>query len=448
MKIEQFFDENLAQLSYAILSDNEIALIDPGRDTKPYYEFALKHDAKITMVFETHLHADFVSSHAEFGRAGILLYVSKLAEVNYLHKSFDEGQEVTLGKVKLRALNTPGHSPDSISILLLDEVNREHAIFTGDTLFIGDVGRPDLRENVGNIRLDREILARHLYHSLHEKILQLSDDVIVYPAHGHGSLCGKDLSKKLSDTLGNQKQENYALKPIPEDEFVKILLKDQPEIPAYFPYDVELNRIGAPDLQESLNKVPIVSSEEKIQSNAIVIDTRPEKDFKAGHISGAINIQNALKFETWLGSVVLPTERFYIIAADEESLNEVILKSSKIGYELNIVGALAQNSFSEVKSAKFDLEAFERDFNNYTIVDVRNKSEVLDKVLFENSINIPLGELRQRINEIPDEKPIVVNCSGGYRSAIGFSILESYSENPVYDLGKDVKDINVLEFYH
>lgn len=439
MKIEQFFDKGLAHLSYAILSDGEIALIDPARNPIPYYDFAEKHEAKIVAVIETHPHADFVSSHGEISKRGAKIYTSKLAGAQYPHLAFDEGDCLKLGKLNLKALNTPGHSPDSISIVLEDENGNIHAVFTGDTLFIGDVGRPDLREAAGNTTAKKEILAKHMYHSLRDKLMKLPDNTIVYPAHGAGSLCGKSMSQDLSGTIRQQKMENYALKEMTEQEFVSLLLQNQPNIPKYFPYNVELNRKGAPNLRESLAKIKTIASEKELERDFLIIDTRPERDFKAGHLNGALNIQNGGKFETWLGSIVAPDERFYLIASDETELEEVIQKAAKIGYELNIKGALAQVSFNEVKEEFLDLDAFEKNKSDYTIVDIREKSEVESGKLFKNSINIPLPELREREKEIPSGKPVVVHCAAGYRSAAGFSILTRDLNEKVYDLSENVK---------
>jgi len=438
MKIEQFFDKGLAHLSYAIVSEGEVALIDPARDPKPYYEFAQKNSATIKAVIETHPHADFISSHAEIAAKGAKVYTSALAGAKYAHVSFDEGDTIKIGKVTLKALHTPGHSPDSISIVLLDDKGKEYAVFTGDTLFIGDVGRPDLRENAGNITAKKEELAKQMYYSLRDKLMKLPDDTIVYPAHGAGSLCGKSMSQELSGTIRQQKVENYALQQMNEVQFVKLLLENQPTIPKYFPYDVSLNREGAPSLDQSIKQVKRISSTEDIDRATLIIDTRNEKLFKSGHLKGAINIQNGGKFETWLGSIVSPDEKFYLIASDAKDLSDVIAKSAKIGYELNIKGALAQDIFKEVADEPLNLDSFRLNTSQYTIVDVRDPGEVKTGQQFEQSIHIPLSELRERKNEIPAGKPIVVHCAGGYRSAIGSSILNDAKEK-VYDLSEDIK---------
>jgi hydroxyacylglutathione hydrolase len=440
MKVEQFFDKGLAHLSYAIESDGQIAIIDPARDPAPYLEYSKKNNGSIIAIIETHPHADFVSSHVELSKSGADIYVSQLANIVYPHKSLADGEIIKIGKVSLQTLYTPGHSPDSISLVLQDEKGKDYAVFTGDTLFIGDVGRPDLRETAGNITAKKEVLAKQMYHSLRDKLMKLSNDVIVYPAHGAGSLCGKSMSQELSGTIGQQKFENYALQEMSEDHFIKLLLENQPLIPKYFKYNVELNSKGAPDLNISLNKVPFLTSENEIKDNGILIDTRQEKIFKSGHLKGAINIQNGGKFETWLGSIVSPDEKFYLIASNQEELKSVISKAAKIGYELNIIGALSKENFNQVKDEIFDKKIFDEANSLYTIVDIRDKNEVSGGKIFENSIHIPLSELRERINEIPTGKPIVVHCAGGYRSATGASILSSTLKDKVYDFGEAIKN--------
>lgn len=255
MEIKQFEDKNLAHYSYAIHSNGEIALIDPARDPQPYYDFAKQRHAKITAVIETHPHADFVSSHLEIHETTrATIYVSKLLGAEYAHHFFDDGDTISLGKSTLKALNTPGHSPDSISIVALDENGMEQAVFTGDTLFIGDCGRPDLREQAGAITSPRTELAKQMYHSLRDKLITLPDSVMVYPAHGAGSLCGKGLSEQSSSTIGAEKMSNWSLQPMSETDFVQKLLTDQPFIPKYFPFDVGINKKGAESYQKVFQK--------------------------------------------------------------------------------------------------------------------------------------------------------------------------------------------------
>ena len=443
MVIKQFEDKGLAHYSYAILSEckSEIVLVDPARDIQPYLNFAQEQNANIIGAIETHPHADFVSGHLELHqKTGATIYCSKLLGAEYPHQGFDDGDKIEFGKITLHAMNTPGHSPDSICILLEHEGNQK-AVFTGDTLFIGDCGRPDLRENAGNFKAKQEELAKDMYYSLHDKLMVLENNTIVYPAHGAGTLCGKALSEANQSTIGAEKLSNWSLKTMSEKDFVMALTTDQPFIPHYFPFDVGINKAGAPNLEESLLKVPILNSDSAIENSILIIDGRPESLFKKGHLKSAINIQNGGKFETWLGSVIKPSEKFYLIGSDEKEAKELLYKASKIGYENNVSGLLWKLSDANNVTDSLDIEKFKNSPQDYTIVDIRNKSEVKEGKPFSNSIEIPLPELRERLKEIPTDKPIVVHCAGGYRSAIGSSILETLVKGQrVFDLGEKVKD--------
>ncbi|MER3465142.1 MAG: MBL fold metallo-hydrolase [Chitinophagaceae bacterium] len=447
MQIKQFEDKNLSHYSYAVLSDCEkkIVLIDPARNTQPYIAFAKENDAQIIGAIETHPHADFVSSHLELHEAlGATIYTSKDVHAFYPHQVFDEGQSIEFGRIKLSAINTPGHSPDSISILL-EHDGKQKAVFTGDTLFIGDCGRPDLREGAGNVQSKREDLAKQMYHSLRNKLIVLNDDVQVYPAHGAGTLCGKNLSKESSSTISQEKQTNWSLQEATEAEFVQNLLADQPFVPAYFPFDVELNRKGAASLNESISTIKVNENADdgsSIQLNASlwVVDVRKESAFKDGHLPHSINIMLDGKFETWLGSIIKPGERFYLAAENKEQLSKAIKRAAAIGYETAIEEALVITD-GKVKEAEIDVEMFRNNPHAYTVVDVRNASEVKDKKIFSNSISIPLAELRDRISEIPTDKPVVIHCAGGYRSAAASSLVHSQLNNKVnvFDLSEAVK---------
>ncbi|QQL48430.1 rhodanese-like domain-containing protein [Mucilaginibacter ginkgonis] len=440
MFIHQFYDKSLAHASYAIISAGKMMVIDPMRNPQPYYDMAFQHEVDITGVIETHPHADFVSSHLEIHKqTGATIYVSKLAGANYPHQTFDEGDEIRLGDITLKAINTPGHSPDSICILLEDEGGQLTTIFTGDTLFAGDLGRPDLRENAGNITAKKEELARSLYQSTRNKLMQLPEDTVVYPAHGPGSLCGKSMSPYLQTTIGKELRENYALQLMDELQFIKLMTSDQPFMPQYFGYDVELNKNGAPDFKAAVAAVPRLSNNARLTEGVVVVDTRTERDFKSGHLKGAFNIQLNGKFETWLGSVLNTDERFYLIADSEENLNNAIARTAKIGYEKNIAGALLRPDNSTYQSPELDHSDFNANPDTYTIVDVRNWNEINEKLVFSNAVTIPLPELRQRIDSIPTEKSIVVHCAAGYRSATASSIIASQITTvPVYDLGEAI----------
>jgi len=443
MIIQQFYDKGLAHSSYAVIRTGKMIVIDPARDPQPYYDFAGMHDADIVGVIETHPHADFVSSHLEIHQTtGAVIYTSKLTGAEYPHESFDDGDVIKLNDIALKAINTPGHSPDSICILVEDEEGREQAIFTGDTLFVGDVGRPDLRENVGNITAKKEELARAMYHSTRDKLMKLPHSVKVYPAHGPGSLCGKNMSPDLESTIGRELRENYALQLIAEPEFVKTIIADQPFIPKYFGSDVELNKKGAPAYSVGIANILRVKGNTTLEKDVIAIDTRPNAEFKKGHEKGAINLQNGERFETWLGSIVGPDERFYLVADTEEELNKVIVKAAKIGYERNILAAISSPEYPEVPARVFDLPRFSTNPERYTVVDVRNPNETEGGLMFEGAIVIPLPELRERITEIPEDKPIVVHCAAGYRSAAAASIIaDKISAVPVLDLSEAVTEI-------
>jgi hydroxyacylglutathione hydrolase len=447
MKIEQFEDKNLAHYSYAILSESnrEIVLIDPARDPKPYYDFAQKHEAQIIGVIETHPHADFVSSHLQIHQQkGAKIFASKLMNPEFSFIAFDEGAVIEIGKVKLKALNTPGHSPDSISVVL-EYDGQNKAVFTGDTLFIGDCGRPDLREQGENLDLKREELAKKMYSSLRDKLKSLDEDVIVYPAHGAGTLCGKELSKASSSTIGAEKATNWCLQEMPESEFINALTEDQPFIPKYFPYDVDLNKKGAPALEESLEKVVLgrkiddLKRALELDKQLTVIDTRDSASYKKGHLKNSINIMDGEKFETWLGALVSPGHPFYLAGESKEALKLLIKRIAKIGYELFIREAFVLD-FGIETSTPLDFEAFKEHPSAYTIVDIRNKPEAESQPAFEGSINIPLPELNKRFNEVPTDKPIVVHCAGGYRSAAGSSLLENKLNVEVFDLSDRIKE--------
>ncbi len=456
MQIKQFEDKNLSHFSYAILSacEKKIILIDPARNTQQYFDYAKEQYAQITGVIETHPHADFVSSHLELHqKTGATIYISKLVGALYPHHTFDEGQSIQLGKIKLSAINTPGHSADSISILLQHE-GKQKAVFTGDTLFIGDCGRPDLREGAGKIHSSRSDLAKQMYHSLRNKLMILDDDVLVYPAHGAGTLCGKNLSKDSSSTIGKEKQTNWSLQKATEEKFINNLLADQPFIPQYFSFDVELNIKGAPAMNESLANIKIGETVSKETSQALdktiwIVDTRKENLFKDGQLSHSINLMEDGKFETWLGSIIKPGEQFYLAGENKEQLQRMLQRTAAIGYESQITSVFVIED-ANLKADKIDVTEFKNHLDNYTIIDIRNTSEVKEGKIFDSAITIPLAELRNRLNEIPVDKPIVVHCAGGYRSAAGSSLLQSTLNTAVkvFDLGEAVKQFETTSVTH
>ncbi|MCW8982346.1 MAG: rhodanese-like domain-containing protein [Altibacter sp.] len=444
MKIKQFEYEPLSHFSYAIISDGKMALVDPERNPLQYYKYAEDNDAEIVAVFETHPHADFVSSHLQIHKeTGATLYCSKKTGADYPHVAFDDNDEVVIGDCTFRAINTPGHSPDSITIIASEE--NKTALFTGDTLFVGDVGRPDLREKAGHMKAKREELAKMMYDTMQNKFTDLPDTAYVYPAHGAGSLCGKGMSEDASSsTLGNERIGNWAFKKQTEEQFVNHLLDSQPFIPHYFGYNVDVNKNGADNLRAALGKIQCKMNATEAAKDALIIDIRDEEHFKKNHLPGSINIMavsDTSKFETWLGSIVQPDEKFHLVVDAIENVEKILQRTAKIGYEANVETVLTLGKVNLEKSPSFHLEAFKKNPKDYTIVDVRNESEVSEGKLFESAISIPLHQLREKADEIPKNKPIVVHCAGGYRSAAGTSILQkAFEATPIYDLSDDVKD--------
>lgn len=443
MEVKQFFDKHLAHSSYAMVSNGEVAVIDPARDPQPYIEFADKHKANIVAVLETHPHADFTSCHIELAdKFGAKIYINPKVGVSYSYEPAEEGTEIKVGGAVFKTLFTPGHSPDHNTYLLYDEENNPYAAFTGDSLFVGDVGRPDLREGAGNVKETREALAGMMYDTINSVFKGLPDEVLVYPAHGAGSLCGKNLSPDLYSNMGKEKKSNWAFQITERKAFVDELLDQQPFVPKYFPHDVELNRKGVPYYEESIQKVPRLDDLPEDGRENLIIDVRPSVLFRQGHYAGAINLQNTLtdKFETWLGAIIDPNEHFYLIAEDEEALKRAVKRTAKIGYEQNIKAAIVKNEGPD-KEQGLDLTDFRNNPDKFTIVDIRNTPEINQGKIFPNAITMPLPELREKLAEIPTDKPVVVHCAGGYRSTAGASIVSGNKKFPaVYDLGTAINE--------
>lgn len=443
-KVKQFYDKPLAHFGYAFVSNGEAAVVDPGRDIKPYIDWIEQEGAKLVAIFETHPHADFASSHKELHeKYGAPIYIHPKVGVKYPHQPMDDTDEVKVGNVRVRALFTPGHSPDHNSYLVYEN-GKPVAVFTGDSLFIGDVGRPDLREGAGAIQKQREQLARDMFHTLNEVFAKLPDDVKVYPAHGKGSLCGRNMREETVSTIGQEKLTNWAFQIKDEDQFVETLLANQPFIPIYFPYDVEVNREGAPALLESLQKVKFVDT---FEDGIPVVDIRNHTDYQNAHIPGSINIPDVWNenVETWIGTFFKPGDKFYIVGYDVESILKYLHRVAKIYYEPFVAGVkvITQEDTTE-EAEPIDIEKFRKNPKDFTIIDVRTEQEVeTTGPFFEGSINIPLHELFDRIYEIPDNKPIVVHCAGGYRSDVAESIIRSVRPDvQVASLGSYVKEFN------
>ena len=444
MKIKQFEYKPLSHYSYAIISEGKMALVDPERDPMQYYAFAEENDAQIVAVFETHPHADFVSSHLQIHEeTGAKIYSSKKTGADYPHTTFDDDDTVKMGNIIFTAINTPGHSPDSITIQATDGIST--ALFTGDTLFIGDVGRPDLREKAGHLKAKREELAKMMFNTIQTKFKDLPDHAYVYPAHGAGSLCGKGMSADASSsTLGNERISNWAFKNQTEEQFTEHLLSSQPFIPHYFGYNVAINKDGASNLSKSIGNISLQLSISEKKNDILVIDTRDERDFKKNHLPGSINIMansETSKFETWLGSIVKPEEEFYVVVTSVEEANTLLNRIAKIGYEKQVKAVVTLDNGDLKTSPDFNISEFKNNKEAFTIVDIRNESEVEEGKIFESALTIPLHQLRENVSEIPTEKPIVVHCAGGYRSAAGSSILETELKNTtVFDLSDAVTE--------
>ncbi len=440
MKIKQFEYKPLAHYSYAVISNGDMVIIDPERNPEVYYEFAQANKAKIVAVIETHPHADFVSSHLQIHKeTGATIYNSEKLDAFYPHTNFDEGDVIPVGNVNFTALNTPGHSPDSITVVANE--GDKTVLFTGDTLFVGDVGRPDLRSDGDNKKQKQQELAEAMYDTIHSKFNELADDAVVYPAHGAGSLCGKGMSDASSSTLGDERKENWAFKTTDKKVFVKELVESQPFIPSYFGYNVDVNKRGTDTVRKAIAKVDF-----KMNGNlrGLIVDSREEGEFKTGHLKGSINIQAAsasAKFETWLGTLIKPEEKFSLVIAQPKDLEMILERVAKIGYESQLRKVVTLPRVKLKETSLLDLKDFKNNPKDYTIVDIRNKSEVEEGKLFKSAISIPLPTLRAEVNKIPTDKPIVVHCSGGYRSAAGSSIIEKHLDSAkVYDLSEHVKE--------
>lgn len=449
MYIKQLYTNCLAEAAYYIESNGEAAVIDPLRETEPYLELAKERKAKVKYVFETHFHADFISGHVDLAqKTGAKIIYGPNAEANYDITVAKDGQHFDLGGVNIKVLHTPGHTLESSCFLLLDEQGKEHAIFTGDTLFIGDVGRPDLAVSSS---LSRENLAKFLYRSINEKLLTLNDDVIVYPGHGAGSQCGKSLAKETQSTIGEQKKYNYALQTTSENDFVKQVLEGLSTPPQYFPKNARINKQGANNLDEILRKANRPLSvdaflEEKEKSKAIIIDTRPVSTFSLGFIPGSINIGLEGFFAVWAGTLIENLDTPILLVTDEGKEKETTIRLARVGYE-NVIGFL-RGGFMEWQKAEKKEESidnccpvdFKTNISDKLILDVRTNGEYDDGHV-ENAQNIPLSELATRLSELDKSTTYYVYCKSGYRSMIASSLLKRNGFNQVINVKKGYQGI-------
>lgn len=454
MKVEQIYTGCIAHAAYYIENNGVAAVFDPLREVQPYLDRAQMDHAKIKYVFETHFHADFVSGHLDLRKkAGAEIVFGPGAKPAYEATTAKDGQLFEIGDYKVKVIHTPGHTMESTTYLLIDENDKEHGIITGDTLFIGDVGRPDLAQHVV-ADLTEEKLAGHLYDSLRNKIMPLSDDLIVYPNHGAGSACGKMMSKETTDTLGNQKKLNYALQEMTKDEFIKTLLTGLTAPPGYFPQNVLMNIKGYESLDTVLDRAtkPLSAQEFEAVANetgALVLDTRDAGDFAKGFIPNSINIGLEGNFAQWVGEMIPDVKQQILLVTDEGKEEEAITRLSRVGYDY-AVGYL-EGGFSTWKDSGKDLETVKRIsptvFENTLktekplVIDVRKKSE-FDSEHIIGAINVPLNEINQHLAQFPKDKPFILHCAGGYRSMIASAILKQRGWDNFVDVLGGFKEIS------
>lgn len=434
MYFKQFYLGCLAHASYLIGSEGEAAVVDPQRDVDLYLQEAATQGLKILHVIETHLHADFVSGHRELAKkTGARIYYGAAAAVEFDHVSVREGDEIRLGKVSLRFLETPGHTPESISVLVYDsEQSAEpYGVLTGDTLFIGDVGRPDL---LGSTMSATE-LAGMLFDSLHGKLLKLPDQVKVFPAHGAGSMCGRNISSETSSTIGEQRKLNYALQKMSRDEFIQMMTADLPEAPSYFSMDAQINRKGPATLDELKPPVPLRPQDvkERIQTgDHLILDTRPSDQYGTGHIPGSLNIGLGGQFASWAGTLIPLNTPLILVTENEEKAAESRIRLARVGHE-NVVGYLdgGMLSWHQADLPVATTEQITVDELNHQmalsgieqVVDVRRPNEWKGGHI-DAAMHIPLNHLAEQVGKLDPHKRTAAICAGGYRSAMATSILE------------------------
>lgn len=437
MILKQYYLGCLAHASYLVAdrAGGRAAVIDPQRDIAQYMADAEELGIQIEHVFLTHMHADFIAGHLELrDRVGATIHLGAEASAEYAFTPMADGDEVRLGKVRLSVLQTPGHSPESISILAFDpeqSEDRPYAVLTGDTLFIGDVGRPDLRASLG---WSADQLGSMLYDSLRDKLLPLPDDTLVYPAHGAGSLCGKNLSTDTVSTIGEQRAYNYALQPMSRERFIEIVTSDLPDTPAYFTYDAVLNSRERPTLDDMLARELQARSLDElldlVKDGAQLLDTRDQADFEGAHIHGALNIGLGGSFATWCGTI-LDHERPVVLVAEPDRETEAAVRLGRIGFDT--VAGYLEGGMQQLDGRPELIERTERITASSAaeqlaaprpplVIDVRTAREWNDAHI-DGALNIPLSQLSERLAELPSDCPLIVHCTSGYRSAIASSLL-------------------------
>jgi rhodanese-related sulfurtransferase/glyoxylase-like metal-dependent hydrolase (beta-lactamase superfamily II) len=453
MKIQQYYLACLSHASYLITDDKTktAAVVDPQRDVDQYIADAKAGGYAIKYVFLTHFHADFIAGHIELrDRAGATIHLGSRAQAEFAHVAMKDGDAIEFGDVRLRIMETPGHTPEGISILVYDlakSATDPLAVLTGDTLFIGDVGRPDLLASIG---VTADELADMLYDSITNKLVTLPDATLVYPAHGAGSMCGKSLSKETVSTIGEQKKFNYALQPMSREAFKAIVTADQPEAPEYFVHDAILNRKERASLDAAMRQtLKALSLDDVLAMQTAgdqILDVRDGLDFEGGHLKGALNIALSGKYATWAGSM-LSSDKPIVVIAEEGGEQEAVMRLGRIGFD-NVGGfldggmnALAHRDDLVERTARITAPALAEWLDGKrtdageapTVIDVRSPAEHAGGHI-EGSLNIPLPHLDERIADIPADRPAVVHCEGGYRSAIAASLLQKFGHADVRDL--------------
>ena len=435
MYFKQFYLGCLAHASYLIGSEGEAAVVDPQRDVDEYLEEAAAQGLQIKYVIETHLHADFVSGHQEIAaRTGAQIVFGEKAGVEFAHRAVRDGEEIALGKVVLRFMETPGHTPEGICVLVTDTANPDEPqkLLTGDTLFIGDVGRPDLAGGKG---YTPQMMAEMMYDSLHGKLLKLPDEVEVYPAHGAGSMCGRNMSKETSSTIGEQRKFNYALKPMSKDEFVQMMTADLPEAPSYFPKDAEINRSGARGLDELQPPQPLTAEQvlELRDQGHVLLDVRSAADFGAAHVPGSTNIGLGGQFAMWAGSLIPLNAAIVLIADTGAQVDESVVRLARVGIE-NVKGYL-DGGLQRWRDAELPVATIEQVSvaelkeqmanGDLQIIDVRRQPEY-NSGHVPRALNAPLASLEKSLGPLPlkKDKLTAVICAGGYRSSAAASLLQ------------------------
>jgi len=441
MNVEQLYTNCLAEAAYYIESDGEAAIIDPIRETEPYISKLKSTGAKLKYVFETHFHADFVSGHIDLAKqTGAQIIFGPLAETNYKVHNAKDGEFFSLGKLKIKVLHTPGHTPESSCYLLFDESGKEHCIFTGDTLFIGDVGRPDLLDG----KMTSAEMASMLFDSLNNKIKTLPDDIVVYPAHGAGSACGKNISKETFSTLGQQKKTNYALQEMTRDDFIKVVTDGLSAPPQYFFKDAMINKTGYDNINEVLkrNMKPLSFEEVKkeIADGALVLDTRIPDVFEKGFIKDSINIGLNGQYAVWIGTLIDINRPLVFVTEDGKEL-ESILRAARVGYE-NVKGFLkggmkawmdSGNHVDSIQSIQAKEFSSRIKSGKENILDVRKLSEY-ETAHVKNAELFELASLMNNIKNLSPDKTYLVHCAGGYRSMIACSILKASGMNNIVNI--------------